>query len=51
MNISEIISIIHDVLSILYMFASASYKLSRDIHSSECKPARKSKRNSRSKQR
>jgi hypothetical protein len=51
MNISEIISIIHDVLSILYMFASASYKLSRDIHSFECKPAHKSKRNNRSEQR
>ena len=47
MNISEIISIIHDVLSILYMFASASYKLSKDIHSSEYKSARKSKRSNR----
>jgi hypothetical protein len=48
MNISDIISIIHDVLSILYMFASASYKLSKDIHSSECKPMHESKRSNRS---
>ena len=39
MNISEIISIIHDVLSMVYMFASSAYKLSKDIHGSERKSA------------
>ena len=47
MNISEIISIIHDVLSMVYMFVSSAYRLSKDIHSSERKPAPKSKRNRR----
>ena len=51
MNISEIISIIHDVLSMVYMFASSAYKLSKDIHGSERKPAHESKRNNRRKRR
>ena len=51
MNISEIISIIHDVLSMVYMFASSAYKLSKDIHGSERKPAPEGKRNNRRKRR
>ena len=51
MNISEIISIIHDVLSIMYMFASSAYKLSKDIHGSERRPAHEGKRNNRRKRR
>ena len=51
MNISEIISIIHDVLSMVYMIASSAYKLSKDIHSSERKPAHEGKRNNRRKRR
>ena len=51
MNISEIISIIHDVLSMVYMIASSAYKLSKDIHGSERKPAPEGKRNNRRKRR
>ena len=51
MNISEIISIIHDVLSMVYMFASSAYKLSKDIHSSERQSAHEGKRNNRRKRR
>ena len=51
MNISEIISIIHDVLSMVYMFASSAYKLSKDIHGSERQSAHEGKRNNRRKRR
>ena len=48
MNISEIISIIHDVFSMVCMFATTVYTLSKDTHGSQRKSAQKSKRNNRS---
>ena len=48
MNISEIISIIHDVFFMVCMFATTVYTLSKDTSSSQRKPAQKSKRNNRS---
>ena len=47
MNISEIISIIHDVFSMVCMFVTTVYTLSKDTSSSQRKPAQKSKRNNR----
>ena len=51
MNISEIISIIHDVLSMVGIVLTTAYTLRKDARSSERKPAQKSKRNNRRKRR
>ena len=47
MNISEIISIIHDVLSMVGIVLTTAYTLRKDAHGSERKPVPKSKRNRR----
>ena len=51
MNISEIISIIHDVLSMVSIILTTVYMLRKNAHSSERKPAPKGKRNNRRKRR
>ena len=51
MNISEIISIIHDVLSMVSIILTTVYMLRKNAHGSERKPAPKGKRNNRRKRR
>ena len=51
MNISEIISIIHDVLSMVGIVLTTVYTLRKDARGSEHKAAQKGKRNNRRKRR
>lgn len=51
MNISEIISIIHDVLSMVSIVLTTVYTLRKDARGSERKPAHEGKRNNRRKRR